>query len=681
MTDPRATPDAVRPSDAITARVIAVLLVALGTLPLANWIPAGLSDGGYSRRWFDWLLGAAICGGVGVVVMILGPRLFPALSTAMRSPGTALAGWIERHTRAADVLLALAAIAGYSVVARVVFDGRPLLIDEIVQVLQARMYASGHLSVPTDSAPEFFSILHVVDTGLRTYSQFPPGWSVMLVPGVWLGATWLIGPVCGGVAGWTFAALARRALPAARPWQVSVLALVFLASPFAAFQFASHMSHGPLLMWVLLALLWTVASWDAAVAGDSHRAVARAFLAGLAAGCAFAVRPLDAVAFGVATAGWWTIEVFRGRSRFVTLASAAAGLAVPVAAVMVVNASTTGSPLQFGYTALWGAAHGLGFHVAPWGDAHTPARGLEILAGYVSRLNTYLFELPFPSLLPVVVALVFSRRFSMIERILWTGLAIHGLLYFAYWHDGFFLGPRFMVPWIPSLVLALGRFANDGAWRTWPARARHLAFGSALAGVGMAAAISIPFRAAQYRAGLTSMRTDYGSEARRAGIEHALVFVRESWGAQLIARLWALGVSRPAAARFYGSVDACALEHRITELEAQPRVRGTIAEDALRPLLADSARVVSSTVSPDTTERMRPGATYDAQCTMHVEADREGYALLPPILLDDVSGNVYARDLQTRDTAIMRRYPDRTAFMLRRDGVDGNSPLVWERIR
>jgi hypothetical protein len=60
------------------------------------------------------------------------------------------------------------------VVARVVFDGRPLLIDEIVQVLQARMYASGHLSVPTDSAPEFFSILHVVDTGLRTYSQSRP---------------------------------------------------------------------------------------------------------------------------------------------------------------------------------------------------------------------------------------------------------------------------------------------------------------------------------------------------------------------------------------------------------------------------------------------------------------------------------------------------------------------------
>ena len=109
------------------------------------------------------------------------------------------------------------------------------------------------------------------------------------------------------------------------------------------------------------------------------------------------------------------------------------------------------------------------------------------MAGYVARLNTYLFELPFPSLLPIVVALVFSRRFSRVERVLWTGVGIHGMLYFAYWHDGFFLGPRFIVPWIPSLVLAVGRFANDGAWRAWPPRARHLASGAAVAGVVMAA--------------------------------------------------------------------------------------------------------------------------------------------------------------------------------------------------
>jgi hypothetical protein len=593
----------------------------------------------------------------------------------------AIAGWIQRHTPAADLWLALAAIAAYCVIARVVFDGRPLLIDEIVQVLQARMYASGHISIPTDPAPEFFSILHVVDTGSRTYSQFPPGWSVMLVPGVWLGATWLIGPLCGGVAAWAFATLARQAFPRVKPWLGSLFTLVFVASPFAAFQFASHMSHGPLLMWVLLALVWTFGSWDADAAGASRRATVRAVLAGLATGCAFAVRPLDAVAFGVATAAWWTVEVLRGRSRWTTLAWAALGLAVPVAAVMAVNAATTGAPLAFGYTALWGAAHGLGFHVAPWGDAHTPARGLEIVAGYVARLNTYLFELPFPSLLPIVVALVFSRRFSRVERVLWTGVGIHGMLYFAYWHDGFFLGPRFIVPWIPSLVLAVGRFANDGAWRAWPPRARHLASGAAVAGVVMAATISIPFRAAQYRAGLTSMRTDYGSEARRAGVERALVFVRESWGAQLIARMWALGISRPAAARIYGSVDACALEHHITDLEAQPLIRGATAEDALRPLLADSLRVVSSTVSPDTTERMRPGTAYDARCTAQVEADREGYALLPPILLDNSSGNVYARDLQARDTLVMKRYPERTVYRLRRDGVDGNAPLIWERIR
>lgn len=666
--------------DTVAARVIAALLIVLGSLPLANWIPAGLVDGGYARRWTDWMLGTAICIGAGIVVAILGPRLFPALRARTQPLGTTCAGWIARRTMVADVALAAFVVVAYGVIARIVFDGRPLLIDEIVQVLQARMYAAGHLSVPTDATPEFFSILHVVDTGPRTYSQFPPGWSVMLVPGVWIGATWIIGPLCGGIAGWAFARLARRALPDAAPWSVSVLAALFLASPFAAFQFASHMSHGPLLMWLLLAVLWTTASWDADATGNHRRAASRGALAGFAAGCAFAVRPLDAVAFGVATAAWWVVEIVRRRAQWRTLGWATAGLAIPVGAVMAVNAATTGSPSEFGYTALWGAAHGLGFHAAPWGDAHTPARGLEILSGYVARLNTYLFELPFPSLVPVAVALVFTRRLSALERLLWSGVAVHGTLYFAYWHDGFFLGPRFIVPWIPSLVLAVGRFATDGEWRVWPVRMRHAAVGAAACGMMIAACISVPFRAAQYKGGLTSMRTDYSAEARRVGVGHALVFVRESWGAQLIARLWAIGVSRPAAARFYGSVDACALEHRITEIEATPAVRGSAAEDALRPLLADSLHVVASTVSPDTTERMRPGATYDRQCTARVEADREGYALLPPVLLDDISGNVYARDLQARDTVMIDRYPDRQPYLLRRNGVDGNSPLVWERL-
>ena len=142
MTDPEGRTSAFRRGDAVAARVIAVVLIVLGSLPLANWIPAGLSDVGYSRRWTDWLLGTAICVGAGVVVGILGPRLFPAVVAATRALATGCGAWIARRTIVADAILAAVAIVAYGWIARVVFDGRPLLIDEIVQVLQARMYAA-----------------------------------------------------------------------------------------------------------------------------------------------------------------------------------------------------------------------------------------------------------------------------------------------------------------------------------------------------------------------------------------------------------------------------------------------------------------------------------------------------------------------------------------------------------
>ena len=46
------------------------------------------------------------------------------------------------------------------------------------------------------------------------------------------------------------------------------------------------------------------------------------------------------------------------------------------------NWRTTGSPTRFGYEVLWGSGVNLGFHQAvPWGEAHTPLRGLELLYG------------------------------------------------------------------------------------------------------------------------------------------------------------------------------------------------------------------------------------------------------------------------------------------------------------
>lgn len=659
--------------DPVLTRSVAVVLAALGLLPIAGWIPGGLSDPAYGHRWLEWAYGIGICVGAGVVWAIF--------ARSWNAPSWWQESWnrvdrtVAARTDAIDLAIASVCFALYAVVARSVFSGKPLLIDELIQVLQARTYLDGQLWTAADPAREFFSVLHVVDTGERVYSQFPPGWPVMLMLGVLTSTAWLAGPLCGGVSVWVFAKFLRRVLPSHRARARALGTVVFGLAPFAVFQFSSHMSHGPVLMWILISVLalWHVT--DAAPTADSVR-WSWAGVMGVAAGCAFAVRPLDAVAFGIPAGAWLMWRARNDRVAVRAVLAAALGLAVPVALVMWVNINTTGVPQRFGYEALWGSAHGLGFHGAPWGDAHTPQRGIELLSAYVTRLNVYLFETPFPSLLPVIAALALITRLTRIERYLFAATLVHASMYFAYWHDGFFLGPRFVVPWLPLLIILCIRLFDASLWSAVHPRLRSGVVGALAAGVVMSATISIPVRVSQYRAGLSSMRQDYSAEAARAGVTNSLVFVRESWGAQLVARLWALDVSRSATAALYANTDACVLEHAIGDLE-QRGVRDSTAEHTLRALMRDSLLLRASSVSPDTTERMLSGTRYDALCSARVAADREGYALFPPLLLERASGNTYVRDFQEHDTVLLKRFSGRRAFLLRRDGVDGVAPLRW----
>ncbi len=381
----------------------------------------------------------------------------------------------------------------------------------------------------------------------------------------------------------------------------------------------------------------------------------------------------------VPAAGWLLLIALRDRRRWADVIVAGIGVAVPFGAMMWVNAQSTGSPLLFGYEVLWGKAHGLGFHQAPWGMAHTPARGLELISLYVTRLQTYLYETPFPAMLLPISALALTKRLSAMDRYLLVSAVLLGALYFAYWHDGFFLGPRFVFPWLPVLVLWTARLPRLVRER-FAGTVIPLGVNAALVtGAVMAATISLPIRTAQYRGGLTSMRVNYTASATDAGATNGLVFVRESWGAQVIARMWALGISRSAAAAFYQYVDVCTLDRTLRDLE-RDGVRGAAAEARMAPLRADSSRVRSNPLSPDSTEKVLPGARYDAVCIARLNDDRAGYTHLPPLQLERGSGNVYARDLQARDSLLLAAYPSRPVWLLRRSGAEADAPYQWIRL-
>ena len=209
----------------------------------------------------------------------------------------------------------------------------------------------------------------------------------------------------------------------------------------------------------------------------------------------------------------------------------------------------------------------------------------------------------------------------------------------------------------------------------------RIATATALVSLIMAFGFMTPLRAREYRSGLRTMRWDVDSAARAAGVRDAIVFVRESWGAQLMVRLWARGLSHAEAQALYHFVDACALERGLDSLERMDG-RDSIARAVMLPLLADSARVVRSPFSVDSTERFLPGAPYGPRCVRRVQEDRAGFTVYLPFLVADGEDVVYARDLHARDTVLLRRYPSRAVFVVRPSSdSEGALPRFWRASR
>lgn len=647
-------------------RIVAVLVLALSLLPIANWVPGGHRDLEASARMADWALGVALCAGAGFLVWFLRRRrpLPPVVTTAQPA----------QHLRDGWKTVSVVAVGGvllYAMIAQITFSGRALLMDEVVLGIQARDLAAGRLTHGFPADPAFFLVLNEVWDGARAYGQYPVGGPAMLVPGVWLGMRWLVGPVIGGLCVLLFWLLIGHTDPLASvKWRRAATAL-FAVTPFAAFQFASQMSHAAVLLWLLLAMV------ALARATNDEWSSWWGLVVGIGLGCAAAVRPLDALAFGF-PAGLWLLSRTPRSARARRVAGLAVlGIVPPLALLLWSNAVTTGSPLRFGYDVLWGAGHALGFHATPWGPVHTPLTGLELVSLYLSRLNTFLFETPFPALLLPTVGLWFAGRMRSMDRYLLVSAGLLLVGYWAYWHDGFFLGPRFLFPLVPLLVLWSARAVpalRDRVGRRTPAW-DGLKAAAALAAL-LAVINVLLVREPSYRNGWQSMRVATPAAARAADVRRALVLVQESWGAQVIARMWALGIGPADSERLYAETDLCTLSRAVADAEAQG-FRAAEAVAWLEPLRSDTALLEPRPGATDRTQQWLPGLEYDAACLSAVARDARGFLTFAPwrLVRDD---NVYARWIPGREAEVAAAFPGRAVYLLRREGPAPDAPLVWE---
>lgn len=652
------------------APLVAILVAALAFLPIANWIPGGNEVESYRGMMSEALNGTVIVLGAAIVLTILSRKV---AALWRENPFGGVIAFAARRPLLTASVVALLALALYSTVAIAILGGRPLDLDEIVQVLQAQIFAQGRLSLPLSSHPAFFSSMNVVETHGRYFAQYPAGGPAMLLLGVLLGATWIVGPLCGAITVLAFSIFLRAAEPR-RGIALGAL-LLFAFAPFVFFVSGSHMNDVTSLMWTTVA----IAAMATVVSSDRPRP-ALAFVSGLAFACAATIRPVDAFAFALPAGIWYLARALRSRERWADAIPAAIGVAIPMAALLWINSRTTGAPLLFGYEALWGKAHNLGFHASPWGTVHTPARGLELINIYFLKLQTYAYESPLPSLVPLIGALLLSRKLSPTDRYLLASAGLLVALYFCYWFGGLYHGPRFVYFLMLPIALWTARFLPLLAERFGRGSTIHRAgvYGLSCAAL-LALGVSVPFRAELYATSRPTPRWDADSAAAAAGVENALVFVRESWGAQMVARMWALGVSAQDAEHLYWQSDACALEEGIHRAE-QSGLHGQAALDALTPLMHAAGSARPSPFSPDSSERYVPGTTYTPRCLKRIEEDRAGFTLFAPFLLAHGGGNIYARDLGEQNALLMAQHPDRPAYLLKPVSSAAGAPFRFYRL-
>lgn len=641
------------------ARTAAVLVAILGFLPWYNWLPTG-----HDRVGYQWMAAqgalAAMALGAAVTLAFASERLPFLWRDGL---ATRLASRIAARPEAFALVVAAAALLTYLVVSVVIFGRHPADVDDAVQLLQARAYARGSLWQELGPYPEFFVSTHDVVRGTRAFAQYPPGHPALLALGVLLGAPWIIVPLAGAGCAWLYARLVAIVEPRATVWVAAALLLPF--SPFMMGLAGSQMNHVTALCALLLAT-YALARTTGADRASGTRPWRWPLLAGLGLGAAATIRPLDALCFALPAAAWLLARLVRAprdRERWRDLLLAGAGVSLPMLPMFWVNAHTTGGALTFGYTALWGDTQELGFHQAPYGPKHTPLRGVALLSFYFNLLQQGLFVSPIPSLVPVVGGLWLARRLRPFDRYL---LAASGLLclgYWMYWYRGLVLGPRFLLPLLPALVLWAARFpafvrerAPRSDWHRITVFAMIACLAGALFSLG-------PLRFHDLRRQFALSRADVGAMERRQRAEGGIVLVREHWGNTLVARLWALGVPHPDAARAFDNADLCRLDAMISRLET---TGADTAEStrALRRLLADSLQTARKVI-PGTQIYMavRDEAAFTPACRARTLELARG--TLPLTQMRVFEGrNIYARDLHARDTLLLARYPGRPVWVL-----------------
>lgn len=565
---------------------------------------------------------------------------------------------------ASIVFLASATLA--AIVAQVVFHGAGNTTDEYAQRFHAAVLLSGHLSWPVDPNPEFFSMDTVIDQG-RWYSHFPIGGPMVIALGALLGGPWVLSALMTGASAAALYHFVRTTFGEA---EGRVAAIVFAMSPSIFIMGGTWMNHVPVLF-LTCCMLASLANWERAP--SLKRASIHAALVGLTIGLVATIRPLDAVvlALTVGIFQCWVLAKTRENALSIGVQIVFGFLgALPVLAV---NAKTTGNALHFAYEVQWGAGHGIGFHLDPYGQLYTVKMAFERAITYVGEWNMFVTAWPIPSVVLVIVALFALRRPTRWDVLLVSLFAVQLVAYACFWGQGELLGPRFLHNVMPVAIIFIARIP----WLfrdTFGARGRQagsaILLACAVIAIGSVRNQFSPWGLAkQASAARVSMRLGVADAVKNAAVHNAVVVLREPFSARLTRRLWGLHISRSETAQLLKNRDACSLLAAVVESE-----NGTHQPAEIQQLIHAAEMFTGSESAVAVGDALlNSRASVTPACSAEFESDTLGgfipfgsaLHLVRHNTNGEVAGDViYVADLGDHNKALYERFANRTWYRL-----------------
>jgi hypothetical protein len=559
------------------------------------------------------------------------------------------------------------------------FAWRPTTADEIAQLFHARILLTGHLSMPPDPNAEFFAVDNIIDSP-RWMSQFPIGGPAILAIGVAIGAPWLLNAVLTGFIAFNVYRFAQSAFSEA---QARAAGILIVSSPMMLIMGGSQMNHTPTAFFVTLAMA-SLARWlrDDAVAKRRRDAV----IIGAALGVTIAIRPLDGTLATMLMGAPMLWCAMRDRDRRLSILAAMGAGAVPVGLLLLANWRMTGHPLLFGYELLWGPNHSWGLHDDPLDTPHDATRALLLGLKYTTQLQWALTAWPLPILLLIAFGFSVSKQTSRWDLALLAAFFVQLIAYAFYWHDGQFVGPRFLFTVAPAVLVLAARapfmFAAVAKGKAWRAAVTLVPACVFMSWVRPMEPFGVRGITRDYRNSRTLFKRSAPDRRIIDPLPRSLVFVQEGASARETRRLWGLGISRRDAARLIRGSDACSLLDAIRLEESLPPIdtAGRLRRiEASTLILGDPASVMVPSTDPYF--RVNKNSMVSRECIMELTLDAKvgNSVIYGPLLLqnqfDDLGrldGQViYAMNLGERNSALRARFGDRQWF---RYEVPANQP-------